>query len=123
MRRRYLKGTGQAVQHEPFHDQQTADQTQHRPRRRAQQAEIDRHAHSDEEQAEQQAFEGLDIGLDFMTVFESANNTPARKAPKAIDRPAMSISKVATMTSIRLVAAKMSWLPEAATQRKTGRSR
>lgn len=54
---------------------------------------------------------------------ESASSRPAMKAPSAIDSPAASISSVDTITSSRLVAVKISLLPEDATTRNTGRSR
>lgn len=54
-----------------------------------QQPEIRRQADGDEEQPKQQPFERLDAGLDLMPVSESANSTPARNAPSAIDSPAL----------------------------------
>ena len=49
--------------HETQHDQR------HEPGRLEQHAEVDAHAHGDEEQAQQQALEGLDVGFQLAPVF------------------------------------------------------
>ena len=50
-------------------------------------------AHGDEEQPEQQALEGLDIGLQLAPVFAlGQQHAPAGKAPSAIDSPTECIS-------------------------------
>ena len=52
-------------------------------------AEVERHADAHEEEAEQDAAERLDVGLELVAVGALATAcTPARKAPIAIERPA-----------------------------------
>ncbi|MNP26034.1 hypothetical protein D3C76_1188680 [compost metagenome] len=54
---------------------------------------------------------------------ESANSSPARKAPKAMDTPASSISHAVPITTSSAVAVDTSGRPVRATMRNTGRSR
>lgn len=70
-RRGLVEAAGNAsdeVQHRRLQGDQQHGQAEHHPRRLEQQADIRAHPHADEEQAEQQALERLDLRLQFVAV-------------------------------------------------------
>ena len=89
-------------------EQQPADEQRQPPGLRQHQAEVDRHADRDEEEAEQQALERRDVGSSVCRYSELASSTPARKAPSAIDSPAALINCAIPITSSRANAVKIS---------------
>ena len=103
--------------------EQAREQRRDRAGRLRQQAEVDRHADRDEEEAEQQALERLDVGLERVRYSELASSTPARNAPSAIEMPASVISCAMPMTSSSANAVNTSRMLAAATMRSTGRVR
>jgi hypothetical protein len=57
-----------SVDHHALDHQEAGTTSRHQPGRAHQHAEVDAHAHGDEEQAQQQALEGLDVGFQLAPV-------------------------------------------------------
>ncbi len=62
-----LKQSCKPEQHQPFEGHDTQGQSENDGEIAEQDAEIDAGPHGDEEQAEQQALEGLDVGLELVS--------------------------------------------------------
>ena len=73
---------GQGVDHHRLQGQKTQQDACHEPGRAHEHAKVNAHAHRDEEQAQQQALEGLDVGFQLAAVFAVGQQHPGQKSPE-----------------------------------------
>ena len=114
---------GERAEHAPLSDSEAEHQRHDQQRPVREQAEVDRHADRDEEQAQQQALERLDVGLQRVAILGAREQHAGQERAQRHRDAGRRMSCAMPITSSSANAVKTSRRPVLATMRSSGRVR